>query len=189
MQLNDTRFARSVITSRECTQSGYLIMALQNRYWRRSVADSASKACFICFKPTSTVLITPDNRDFFYVCPGHLNDKGFAQPLGDSPASASSDGANAETKVQNDELEEEIEKVKQGYAEKMKKREEKRNRKDDKNAKEDAAKKELEQTQKEEKERDDKIESIKKQQNPSLSQDNSTDGKDGQGSRVFVLHK
>lgn len=54
----------------------------KNTYHRRQVADAASKACFICCKPTSVVLVSSDGKaDFFYVCQGHLLDAGFATPV------------------------------------------------------------------------------------------------------------
>ncbi|KAF2864141.1 DUF1742-domain-containing protein [Piedraia hortae CBS 480.64] len=49
-----------------------------NIYHRRLVAEPAAKACWICYKPSSTVLTTPGGEDFFYICPGHLDDTKFA---------------------------------------------------------------------------------------------------------------
>ncbi|EHA20432.1 hypothetical protein ASPNIDRAFT_44253 [Aspergillus niger ATCC 1015] len=37
-------------------------MSIQNIWHLRRVADTAAKACYICYKPSSSVLITPDNR-------------------------------------------------------------------------------------------------------------------------------
>lgn len=37
-------------------------MSLQNTWHHRKVADTAAKACFVCYKPSSSVLITPDNK-------------------------------------------------------------------------------------------------------------------------------
>lgn len=37
-------------------------MALENTWHLRRVADNASKACWICYKPTTNVLITPNNK-------------------------------------------------------------------------------------------------------------------------------
>ena len=37
-------------------------MSIPNIYHLRRVADTAAKACSICYKPSSCVLITPDNK-------------------------------------------------------------------------------------------------------------------------------
>lgn len=37
-------------------------MALTNIYHLRRVADTSAKACLICFKPSTSVMITPDNK-------------------------------------------------------------------------------------------------------------------------------
>ena len=58
---------------------------LTNTYHHRLVAASASKPCFICYKPSASVLITPDSRDFFYICAGHLVDRGFCTPVSNGP--------------------------------------------------------------------------------------------------------
>ena len=34
----------------------------ENTYHHRKVAENATKPCNICFKPTSSVLITPNNK-------------------------------------------------------------------------------------------------------------------------------
>ena len=34
----------------------------QNIYHLRRVADTAAKACYVCHKPSSSVMITPDNK-------------------------------------------------------------------------------------------------------------------------------
>ncbi|KZZ99215.1 hypothetical protein AAL_02766 [Moelleriella libera RCEF 2490] len=51
-----------------------------NLYTHRKVADAAAKACDVCYKPSSSVLITADKLDFFYVCPAHLKDPYFCSP-------------------------------------------------------------------------------------------------------------
>jgi hypothetical protein len=40
---------------------------LTNVYHLRRVADTSSKACLICYKPSTSVLITPDNKVREYV--------------------------------------------------------------------------------------------------------------------------
>lgn len=37
-------------------------MSLPNVWHLRRVADTAAKACFVCYKPSASVLITPDNK-------------------------------------------------------------------------------------------------------------------------------
>lgn len=49
-----------------------------NLYSCKHVAERAAKACVVCYKPTSTVLITLNQKDWFYVCDNHLKDKQFA---------------------------------------------------------------------------------------------------------------
>lgn len=50
-----------------------------NLYKVKHVADNASKACVLCYKPTNTVLITANKKDWFYVCGIHLKDKNYAK--------------------------------------------------------------------------------------------------------------
>ncbi|ANB15748.1 hypothetical protein AWJ20_3392 [Sugiyamaella lignohabitans] len=48
-------------------------------YHLRKVAESSSKPCFICYKPTTAVLVSEDGKaDFFYACEVHLQDSNFA---------------------------------------------------------------------------------------------------------------
>ncbi|EDK39384.2 hypothetical protein PGUG_03482 [Meyerozyma guilliermondii ATCC 6260] len=51
-----------------------------NDYTLRRVAESDSKACNICFKPTSCVLLSSNKVDFFHACEAHLNDSTFCTP-------------------------------------------------------------------------------------------------------------
>ena len=39
-----------------------LIMSLVNVWHLRKVAEASSKPCDICYKPTTNVMITPDNK-------------------------------------------------------------------------------------------------------------------------------
>lgn len=66
-----------------CTRlKSYLFsMEFPNEYNMRKVATPDSKACFICYKPTETVLVSQNKADFFYVCAGHLLDSLFAEPI------------------------------------------------------------------------------------------------------------
>ncbi|KAJ5040993.1 uncharacterized protein L3040_005551 [Drepanopeziza brunnea f. sp. 'multigermtubi'] len=92
-----------------------------NIYTHRKVADTASKACDICYKPSTSVLVSPENKDFFFVCPAHLKDKGFCNPI-INPA------AVAEKK--KEEMEAEIQRVKKEFEEKQKKKKEKEKEKE-----------------------------------------------------------
>lgn len=49
-----------------------------NIYTLRKVAAKDSKACFVCYKPTDSVLVAANIGDHFYVCELHLKDEGFA---------------------------------------------------------------------------------------------------------------
>ncbi|KAG5927071.1 hypothetical protein E4U42_002658 [Claviceps africana] len=116
-----------------------------NLYTHRKVAETAARACDICYKPSSSVLITADKKvrrerlighqghrgradgrrttpvnhyaqDFFYVCPTHLKDGYFCTPKIDEAAvKAKREKAVAE----------EMEKVKAEYQDRQRKKEEK----------------------------------------------------------------
>lgn len=103
-------------------------MAFPNEYTHRKVAETSAKSCEICYKPSSSVLITSDSKDWFYVCPSHLKDTGFCTPKIDHAA------IEARKKK---ELEDEIERVKKEYEEKQKKKKEKAEKKEDKDDKDD----------------------------------------------------
>lgn len=95
-------------------------MSLQNLYHKRLVAASNAKSCTICYKSTTTVLATPDSRDFLYVCPSHLQTTAFAKPVDRSPQPDDK---------KKEELDREIEAVKKEYEEKQRKRSEKKKKK------------------------------------------------------------
>ncbi|KAK3377406.1 VPS4-associated protein 1 [Lasiosphaeria ovina] len=97
-------------------------MAFPNVYTHRKVAETSAKPCDICFKPSTSVLITVGNKDWFFVCPSHLKDVGFCTPKIDPAA------AEARRKR---ELEEEIERVKKEYEEKKRKKKEDQDKKTD----------------------------------------------------------
>ncbi|KAF2229353.1 DUF1742-domain-containing protein [Viridothelium virens] len=135
-------------------------MSLPNVWHHRRVADSGAKACYVCYKPSTTVLITPDNKDHFYVCVGHLKDRGFCLPIVDE--------AEAAAQKKHQELEEEIEKVKKEYEEKQKRKAEKRKEKkkegkgkDSKEKKEEGKSEDAEDAE-DEKEKEDKIKELSK---------------------------
>ncbi|KAH8106314.1 DUF1742-domain-containing protein [Cristinia sonorae] len=91
-------------------------MSFTNLYYKRAVGTP--KACYVCRKPTSTVLATINTVDFIYTCDGHLTDPGFATQVGES-----SDGASGARKLGLSP--EEIAKVKEEWEEKQRKKKEK----------------------------------------------------------------
>ncbi|CAD6575103.1 MAG: hypothetical protein ASARMPRED_007059 [Alectoria sarmentosa] len=129
--------------------------------------------------PNTSVLITPDNKDYFYVCPGHLKDRGFCTPIIDE--------AEVAAKKKKEEMDREIELVKKEYEDKMKK---KRNSKDkkgkdkdkdkDKEKGEDGESKGDVNDEKAEKENDAKIKAIMNQEPPSVADDTP---------RIYALQK
>jgi len=88
-------------------------MAIPNIYTHRKVADTASKPCEICYKPSTSVLVAPDNKDFFFACSIHMKDKGFCSPIIDEAAIA----------AKKKEMEAEVKRVKQEFDEKQRKKE------------------------------------------------------------------
>ncbi|KAG6826793.1 hypothetical protein H0H92_014376 [Tricholoma furcatifolium] len=110
-------------------------MSFSNIYYRRATATD--KACYVCYKPTTTVLATIDTTDFLYTCPGHLADRGFATQLGGEDEGGRKMGLT----------EEEIAKVKEEWEEKQRRKKEKE---------EDKEKEEEKDKEKEEKEAKDK---------------------------------
>ena len=54
---------------------------------------ATAKACYVCYKPSTTVLATINTVDFLYTCPGHLTDANFATPLGESSGGLGAEGA------------------------------------------------------------------------------------------------
>jgi len=124
--------------------SATITMSTPNIYHLRRVAPASVKPCFICYKSTASCLITPDNRDFFFVCDGHLKDKGFASPIVDKE--------EEEAKKKKEEMAKAIEEVKKEYEERQKKK-----KKDKKDKKDDEKKDDKKEEQKDEKERDEKV--------------------------------
>jgi hypothetical protein len=152
-------------------------MASQNLYHRRLVAESSGKACWICYKPSSTVLITPESDDWFHVCPGHLTDRKFA---------IAKDEEDLAKKKREEDLEKEIEAVKKDYEEKLRKKAEKRKAKDkdkekDKDAEKDKRKDEQKEDEKDEKEKEEKLKELEEKKDPAKA---TVDGP-----RIFELQK
>lgn len=145
-------------------------MAAKNLYHRRLVDQSHAKSCWICYKLSAVVLITPDNDDWFHICPSHLTDRNFA---------TAKDAEHLQKKKREQDLEAEIEAVKKEYAEKQQKRLEKRKSKD---AKKDQSKtEEKAQDEQDEKEKQEKLNALQKTKD---AEQNANDGP-----RVFELHR
>ncbi|KAJ2978498.1 hypothetical protein NQ176_g3787 [Zarea fungicola] len=125
-----------------------------NIYDHRKVAEASAKSCDICYKMSTSVLITPDKKDFFYVCAVHLKDRYFCTPKIDEEA----------VKAKREkELEAEKERVKKEYEEKQKKKKQKEKEKEEKEKNKD-------QDKKDDKKKDDKTDdddSDKKDKNDS----------------------
>ncbi|OCK75516.1 DUF1742-domain-containing protein [Lepidopterella palustris CBS 459.81] len=150
-------------------------MSLPNIWYHRRVAEGSAKACWICYKPSTTVLITPDNKDFFYICVGHLKDRGFCIADEDEVAATAA-------RKRKEELDREIEKVKQEYEEKQKRRKEKRKEKEkekEKDKEKDSKKADEDEDTKDEKDKDDKEKLSKVKDQP----------KTDEGPRVYSLQK
>lgn len=109
-----------------------------NIYTHRKVADTASKPCEICYRPSTSVMVAPENKvchpemsmcisilisnqDFFYVCASHLKDKGFCNPIIDEAVVAAR---------KKKEMDAEVERLKQEFEEKQKKKKEKESAKE-----------------------------------------------------------
>lgn len=154
-------------------------MAL-NLYHRRLVRDSDSKACWICYKPTATVLSAPDNSDWFFICPGHLSDPKFA---------ISKDAEDLSKKQKDAEIEKEIEAVKKEFQEKMKKKMDRQRikewEKEGKNVKEEQKKLADLDEKKLKEEEEAKLKELEEKKKKQSSQEKVV----VDGPRIFELHK
>ena len=94
-------------------------------------------------------------QDYFYICPGHLKDRGFASPIVNE--------ADVAARKKKEELDREIELIKKEYEEKMKSKKSKKDKKgeSEKDMEKDNTKAEEKKTNDEEakaeQERDDKV--------------------------------
>ena len=156
-------------------------MASKNLYHRRLVAQSSAKACILDYKPTTTVLITPDNDDYFYICPGHLKDRNFA---------TAKDEEDLDKKKKDEEIQKEIEAVKKEFEEKMRKKLDRRRQKEyekdggkgeDPALKKKAEKKEGEEDEEDEKAKEEKLKELEGKKEPEKASI--------EGPRVFELSK
>ncbi|OBT83193.1 hypothetical protein VE02_07725 [Pseudogymnoascus sp. 03VT05] len=141
-------------------------MAFPNIYTHRKVADTASKPCDICFKPSTSVLVVPENKDFFFVCPGHLKDKGFCTPIIDEAAVVAK---------KKKEMEDEVERVKKEFEEKQKKKKEKE--------------KEKEKEKDKDKKDEDKKEKGEEKKDDDTKRPDTTSQEPEEEPRVFALQK
>nr|POE52069.1 upf0589 protein c32h8.01c [Quercus suber] len=148
--------------------------ASKNLYRRRLTAEASAKACWICYKPSSTVLITPEQDDWFHICPGHLVDRKFSIPI---------DGDDAAERRRKEEIDKEIEAVKNEYKEKLRKKLAKRKEKDSEivDKKKEKKKEEDGEDEEDEKEKDKKLRELEKQKEPDKAK--------VEGPRIFELHK
>ncbi|KAK5116657.1 hypothetical protein LTR62_007331 [Meristemomyces frigidus] len=150
-----------------------------NIYHRRLVAEASAKSCWICYKPSSTVLITPDQADWFHICAGHLTDPKFA---------IAKDAEDVAERKRKEEVDKEIQAVKAEFEQKMKKkmerRKQKEHEKDDKNVKKDAKGKDDD--EKEQKELDEKLKGLEGKKDPSAT---AKERAQIEGPRIFELQK
>ncbi|KIP09194.1 hypothetical protein PHLGIDRAFT_60761, partial [Phlebiopsis gigantea 11061_1 CR5-6] len=93
-------------------------MSFTNLYYKRAVGTP--RACYVCYKPTTTVLATINTVDFIYVCDTHLTDPGFASKIGET-----GDGVEANGATKMGLSPEEIAKVKAEWEERQAKKKEK----------------------------------------------------------------
>jgi len=163
-------------------------LPFQNLYHKRIVAEvrpeeSSAKPCYICYRQTSTVLITPDQADFFYTCPGHLKDRGFAVPVGPSAEELEKERAR---KVVEAEVEEKKRRWREKEEkEKAKKEKEKTEKKDDEK---EAEKKKEDEKDGERKKDEEEKKDDKKDEKKDETVVNGTGGAGGEP-RVFTLQK
>ncbi|QRW01785.1 hypothetical protein RhiLY_00782 [Ceratobasidium sp. AG-Ba] len=91
-----------------------------NLYYKRTVATP--RACYVCYKPTPTVLSTAPVVDWIYTCDVHLSDPGFATLQ--APATSPTPSASPEEIARIKEEWEAKQKKKQEEAEKNKEKKE-----------------------------------------------------------------
>lgn len=151
---------------------------LKNLYWRRQVAEASAKACWICYRPSSCVLTTPDNSDWFYICPGHLKDVKFA---------TAKDADDLEQKRKDAEIEAEIEAVKKEYAEKMKKKMDRKWMKEGEKYGKDPEKEKKKDEEEESKLEEEKAEKLKELE--KKKKEKEPDKTKIEGPRIFELQK
>ncbi|KAI4187713.1 MAG: hypothetical protein L6R41_002615 [Letrouitia leprolyta] len=149
---------------------------LQNVWHLRKVAEASAKPCDICYKPTTSVLITPDQK----VRASHLKDRGYCTPIVDE--------AEAAMKKKKEELDREIELIKKEYEEKLKKRKKAKELTQKDKSKEKSKDEKLEKSTDDNKDEDEKAEKEKNDQIKTLVDKDPTTASD-EGPRIFALQK
>ncbi|GBE79361.1 DUF1742-domain-containing protein [Sparassis crispa] len=110
-------------------------MSFSNIYYKRAVGTA--RACYVCHKPTTTVLATIHTVDFIYTCDNHLTDHAFATRVGDPTGAAAKLGVGADEIAKVKKEWEEHQKVK---LEKAKEKEKEKEKSKDKEKEADAEK-------------------------------------------------
>lgn len=115
------------------------MIPFDNEYKLRLVSENDSKSCAVCYKPSSRVLITNNNQDFFYVCPSHLKDSSFSKPI---PSQAYNDLESEKSKLETElkELNKSVEAKRPGFTSYFKKSTPNDNEKDNKDSYEELVK-------------------------------------------------
>ncbi|TDL29165.1 DUF1742-domain-containing protein [Rickenella mellea] len=120
-------------------------MSFTNVYYKRTAGTA--KACYVCFKPTTTVLATINAVDFLYTCDGHLSDPGFATALANSGLAGPSKATVSE---------DEIKRVKEEWEERQRKKKEREEKEKEKAKEKDKDKDGKDADEKKSKEKDGK---------------------------------
>ncbi|ROV92170.1 hypothetical protein VMCG_09289 [Cytospora schulzeri] len=142
-----------------------------NIYTHRKVAETSAKGCDLCYRPSTSVLVTPEKQDFFYVCPSHLKDRWFCSPIIDQAA------IDAKKKK---EMEDEVERVRKEYEERQRKKKEK-----EESAKSKDKDKDKDKEDEKEKEKD----GGKKADESKDEKKDETKPEEDEEPRVFALHR
>ncbi|CAK7272916.1 hypothetical protein SEPCBS119000_005376 [Sporothrix epigloea] len=165
-------------------------MSFANVYTHRKVAEASAKGCDVCYKPTTSVLITAENKDFFYVCTSHLKERTFCTPIVDKAAEEAKKQKSDEEKEAR--IREEMERVKKEYEEKKKNDKESKD-KDGKTDKPDKEKTETKADEKRNKDKNDKKDEASRQDSfASRHEPSSMDAEPPVAAdepRVFALQK
>ncbi|KAL9604975.1 MAG: hypothetical protein Q9219_000163 [cf. Caloplaca sp. 3 TL-2023] len=119
-------------------------------------------------------------QDHFYVCPGHLKDRGYCTPIIDE--------AEAAAKKRQEELDREIESIKKEYEEKMKKRKKSKDLKKKEKNKEEGKDKKPENTSNNDKDEDEVAEKEKNDKIKALVDKGPLSTVEA-GPRIFALQK